>query len=211
MRRGFTLVELMVVIGIMAVLMMISVPLFQRFSRGQSLAGACRVFQKTFGLARWEALRKRERVRIVFTKTALWTYRDSDGYGDGQPIPLPRGITFVYNFGDPPGLSAPDDFPLPEEITRETTGKAFPGKVEFLIDGTVNFSGGLQDVPGPKVEEIRLFDPNREITRRIPRDIRTDIVIERRGDSKVGYVDIEPSTGRVRFKVLEAEFKEAGE
>ncbi|MCZ6688031.1 MAG: type II secretion system protein [Planctomycetota bacterium] len=206
------MIELLVVIGIMSILMMISVPLFQQFARGQDLADAGRIFQQTIRKARWEAISRRERVRIIFTATALGLYYDSSGYGeDFEPIRLPRGLTYTYNFGDPPGLSPPDEFPRPDEITNSKTGREFEGVVEILRDGSISFRGGFEDIPQPYVDEIRLFDPNRQIARRIPRDVKTDIVFKRRGESKQCYVDIMPNTGRAVFVVLEAEREVAAE
>lgn len=206
MRRGFTLVELMVVMGIIGILMLVSVPLFQRFWRGQQLSDGGRVMQQAFREARWQALTRRERTRLLFTKTAIGIYRNGEGYGEEfKKIMLPKGVTYTYNFGGRPYLSPPDDFPPVEEIRDESTGNDFPGKVEFRRDGTVNFGGGFEDVPGPKIDDIRLFDPNREIRKRIPRDVLTDIVIDRKGDTKRCYVDILPNTGRVLFVVREAE------
>lgn len=202
------MVELMVVIGIMGIMMLISVPLFNRFARGQDLKDSGRIFQQVFRQARWEAITRRERIRIVFTKDALGIYSEKDGYGeDFEPIFLPKGVTYKYNFGEKKRLSPPDDFPLPEKISDTQTGGAFPGKIEFLIDGSINFGTPLQDRPQPRVEEIRLFDPNREINQRVPRDVLTDFILFRRGDTKVCFVDVDPNSGRVLFRVLEAERK----
>ena len=211
-RRGFTLIELLVVIGIMGIMMLVAVPLFQRFTRAQDLKNSGRLMQSVFQQARWKALSRRESVRIVFTRAALGIYTESGGYGrDFKPVPLPKSVSYVYNFGPDPDLSPPEDFPPAEEITADKTGPGFPGKIEYRRDGTVIFGGEFQDVPRPEVDDISLFDPNRTIARRIPRETRTDIVFDRPGDTKRCYIDITPSTGRVMFKVLEAELPGAEE
>lgn len=214
-KRGFTLVELLVVIGIVGFLMLISVPLFQRFARGQQLDDTGRTFRTLFNQARLMSVQQRQRVKIVFTKTALQIYTEKDGYGSPvrEPVELPQGITYIYNFGEQKGLSPPDEAPTIEELAASPseTGKEFPGTVEFLMDGTIHFGGKFQDQPQPMIDlgadkgEIRLFDPNREITTRIPATVVTDILVSRRGDTKKCYIDIYPNTGRIYFRVAEAE------
>ncbi len=215
LKRGFTLVELLVVIGIVGFLMLISIPLFQRFARGQQLDDAGRTFRTVFNRAQLMAVKERQRVRIIFTKTSLLIYTENDGYGDPvrKAALLPQGITYLYNFGEQKRLTPPDAAPSVEEIAKSPSecGPEFPGTIEFLMDGTIHFGGKFQDQPQPSImlkdgiREVRLFDPNRVIDKRIPASTITDLVVSRRGDSKKCYIDIYPNTGRVYYAVLEGE------
>ncbi len=62
---GFTLVELMVVIGLIGLLTMLAVPAFQSSNRGARLRTAVFQFNTTVSLARQTAITTRQRVLVV--------------------------------------------------------------------------------------------------------------------------------------------------
>ena len=65
-RAGFTITELLVVIGIMGLLMMIGIPTFRSASRGGGMRAAVFQLNSTFSLARQTAITTRQRVSILF-------------------------------------------------------------------------------------------------------------------------------------------------
>lgn len=65
-RRGFTLLELLVVMGIMAILMSIGTLSFISIRRGAELRGATMTIRTTLMLARQQAVTKRQPISVVF-------------------------------------------------------------------------------------------------------------------------------------------------
>lgn len=64
--KGFTLVELLVVISIMALMLAITVPAFVDIGRGSRMSGAISQLTSTLHLARQWAITQREDVSIIF-------------------------------------------------------------------------------------------------------------------------------------------------
>lgn len=122
-RLGFTLVELMIVIGIMGMLMLIAIPAFQGANRGGRMRTAIFQLNATFGMARQNAITTRqetyvllpdddpnlyanayaEHVENAFRSYAV--YGVNDGY-IGEWRVLPTGILFDPDYEkNPPSTS----------------------------------------------------------------------------------------------------------
>lgn len=69
--NGFTLVELLVVMGIMVLLMGISTMGFIGMRRGAELRGGARSIRSTLMLARQYAVTKRQTVKVAFTPSTM--------------------------------------------------------------------------------------------------------------------------------------------
>ncbi|MDZ4199645.1 MAG: prepilin-type N-terminal cleavage/methylation domain-containing protein, partial [Kiritimatiellia bacterium] len=63
---GFTLIEMLMVIGIFGILLGIAVPVFKDIGQGSKLDAASRELRGVLLLARQHAITKRETVYVVF-------------------------------------------------------------------------------------------------------------------------------------------------
>lgn len=114
-RRGFTLAELLIVMGIIAVIFAIAVPRFEDIGRGGKMRAALNELRSTLALARQWAIANREEVFVVLPDdfsgvyTGLSTneyakalrsyaiYTRNRGYIKDWTY-LPRGVYFVDNY-----------------------------------------------------------------------------------------------------------------
>ena len=136
-RKGFTLVELMVVVVIIAILVMVAAPVFQGATRGGALRSASFTFSTALTLARQAAITQRQYIYVIIpdNNPALFSanpreaekaykafapYSRKDGYMAEWTM-LPPGIVFNPTFAV--GLAATrnifvkdaliDDLPFP--------------------------------------------------------------------------------------------------
>jgi prepilin-type N-terminal cleavage/methylation domain-containing protein len=68
--RGVTLIELMIAIGVFAVLIAVAIPSFQEFRDRSGLRGAADQVVSFWGNARFEALRRNSLVKVGFVENA---------------------------------------------------------------------------------------------------------------------------------------------
>lgn len=114
---GFTLLELLVVMGIMTLLMSIGVAGFMGMRRGAEIRGAASLVQSTMMLARQQAVTKRRTVEVHFFKTT-----QANGIRVFEVIP---NVTTNLVHGDvllPPGVEF-DPSP-PNSIDFKPSGQA---------------------------------------------------------------------------------------
>lgn len=135
-RVGFSLVELMVVISIMAALAAISAPVLQQLQGGTSITDAAIQLQSSLASAREQARSRNEPrgVRLIADDTepelvrTLMYIRQSDPLRSGK-------ATFVYNPASPPSPSQPIQVQLPTTSTflNPSSNTATTSEVGSLI------------------------------------------------------------------------------
>ena len=83
-QKGFTLIELIVVMGIMGILATFAVPTFQNYIRNQNLKTAARGITSDFFATREKALSENVRYRITFDQASN-SYTIARGTYSGTP------------------------------------------------------------------------------------------------------------------------------
>ena len=252
-RRGFTLMEMLVVISIIIVMTALSIPAISKFLEGQSLAQSGRVVQSAFNEARRAAITQRVRNYLVFFSAedpsrpginlhAMRRYRERVGY-DGEAQSLIAGVQFdIQGVGGgtvvPTGLTTPTAGRangievvifegMPDEGNTELFGttrrpnQQITGWIEFRQDGTINLeSDKLKPKIPPEIGSENLFDLNAfiEVNQTTFDQISgvggsaptVDMCLRESGDFTVDkrcFLDIDPNTGRVSFRVLQVSVK----
>lgn len=165
-RLGFTLVELLVTVGIMAVIITLTIPSFTGLGRGAKMDSALSGLKSTFSLARQWSITHRDTVYVVFpsgrvrSDTGIYAYRtymvfsENDQEMIREPASLPEGVIF-----EPDQLQKLDKN-LPEWIDTEIsqfarganylsfeqdgslTSGATPKKIH-MIEGTSDTRGNI--------------------------------------------------------------------
>jgi prepilin-type N-terminal cleavage/methylation domain-containing protein len=130
-QQGFTLLELLTVMAIMALVMGMTMASFRGLGRGARLRGAVNTVRSSLSMARQQAVMKGQTVELRFFETdGIYGYRVwnvVEDYELGERIHMPRGIRLlpadtVIRLLPSGGASAGDD---PHTLlTLEETGRA---------------------------------------------------------------------------------------
>ncbi|RMG14287.1 MAG: hypothetical protein D6731_10535 [Planctomycetota bacterium] len=192
-RRSFTLMELLVVIGIIVILTALSVPAITKFLRGQSLTQSGRIVQSAFNEARRAAITQRAKNYLVFFRQpddarpgeylyGMIRYREKKGY-EGEAHFLLPGVQFDIDESTTAGGAASgivgqlmaSHITVFDGIPPENSGSPFTSGfvpvtptgrltwVEFQRDGTIALKGDTVNPQLPIVNGENLFDRNVDI------------------------------------------------
>ncbi|MCB1671819.1 MAG: GspH/FimT family pseudopilin [Gammaproteobacteria bacterium] len=147
--RGFTMIELMIVLAALGVLLAISLPSFQDVLDGVNTDSRVDEMITTFGLARSEAIKRGTQIHICATNTAgsdcetdEWSrgwivFEDANGDADGSTGSIDAGDEIIRVFGTGRNASAITiTAPL---VTFDTMGFNATGaiqQIEILPYGT---------------------------------------------------------------------------
>ncbi|MCP4605807.1 MAG: prepilin-type N-terminal cleavage/methylation domain-containing protein [Proteobacteria bacterium] len=122
-QRGFTLIEVVMVIAIIAILLTIAVPAINGWLPNYRLKSAARDLYSTFQMARMEAVKANERRGVSFD-AAAGTYQILSSGDDGTfgtaDDPAPKTAVVLSDYGS--GVSFG-----PGNADFQATGGAFPG------------------------------------------------------------------------------------
>lgn len=141
-KRGFTLMELMITLAIVAIVLAVGIPSFQEMMRENRLAAQTNAFLTALNLARSEAIKRGRRVTLCASADGA-TCAGDDGYQQGW-------IVFV-DASNPVGATKPtvdpgdvvlrvyEGLPSGMKLTGNTPVKWY---VSFTSDGLSRLLGG---------------------------------------------------------------------
>jgi type IV fimbrial biogenesis protein FimU len=208
--RGFTLIELMVVVAIVVLAMGIMAPTLIEFFNNQKLKNVRSHFSSAFNIARLMAITEGTAVRVVFFHEGARVYharnrafrREEEFNPDSAPGSI-TGISFELRFARRANadLMKYREWEETQHLLHAPPSEPAAGQcsvdklvaIEFQRDGTVTWLGGT-DVPTVKFSA----DP--------PLD--ADLIVLQDGNLEALYLDVR-ATGQVRAKFGPAPAREA--
>lgn len=233
-RRSFTLMELLVVIGIIIVMTAMSIPAVKKFMDGQRLSQSGRILQSAFNEARRAAITQRTRQYLLFFRETtpsqqlqygVVRYRERFGYeGDAQRLLPHVEVDMSGPHPDPliAGLATGLNVPVFEGIPPQNYSTFFGasnalrpqptagiGWIQFNRDGTITLDPPLNpNLPPPASTASSVFDLNNQLTTAIPDSTTTQVDMNLRETGRTDvdkrcFIDVDPNTGRLRFRVVE--------
>lgn len=233
-RRSFTLMELLVVIGIIIVMTAMSIPAVKKFMDGQRLSQSGRILQSAFNEARRAAITQRTRQYLLFFRETnasqqlqygVVRYRERFGYeGDAQRLLPHVEVDMSGPHSDPliAGLATGLNVPVFEGIPPQNYSTFFGasnalrpqatagiGWIQFNRDGTITLDPPLNaNLPPPASTASSVFDLNNQLNTAIPDSTTTQVDLNLRETGRTDvdkrcFIDVDPNTGRLRFRVVE--------
>ncbi|BBM82052.1 pilus assembly FimT family protein [Candidatus Uabimicrobium amorphum] len=181
-RKGFTLLELLIVIAIISFVASLSAPIFVKFTRNRRLKASGQMLQSMFTKARSVAISKKSETRVVFFVDD--TTEELTKNGVSTSITGVLNSIHIYRLDRSNNTFVLHEEPrlLPDR-TRFTTPAANKIYI-FLPSGELHFQGDKGNDPEESDD--------------------TDIVIEElSNEDKSCYIDVVRNTGRVVVFVRE--------
>lgn len=155
MRKNFTLVEILVVLGLMAILLFIALPAFEKLAKGSGVSLAARNLTSKLGMARGYAITNREYVAVLMPTTGLPNDYLFRGYKlcTVSATPASAGPPVVYTFRRWLPSEKWEFTPNGTAINHINSQRHEPGTDSNVITGTwATFSG--EEVSAVNLTEI---------------------------------------------------------
>lgn len=213
-RGGFTLVELLVVIGIMGVLLVVATPMFNGMTRSAGMKGATMQLRTTLSLARQWAITHRQLTCVVFpvnpayeldkgtgvysrVKRAYNVYAVngvSNGVYEGEFIRdwtyLPEGV-FFYD-GAHAGLKSDDNI-----LTWKNSGAEYsPVKIFYPSNGVPHEMACISFKPDGTT--MRLTDMVRKPSVYLAEGYRDDYAVVQYRTNSVTVLELSSLAGQIK-------------
>lgn len=186
-RSGFTLIELMVVVGLMGLLLAFAIPAFQGIGRSAGINAAVQELRTTVSLARQWAITQRQSAFVVFPDELLTYTEESapkalraysvfsgDEYIKGwtflpqnvifDPVFEPQAAVNLWSTGSDTGTLTDVPFPLNDSGQQELRSVEFRtrGNTRFTANKTIFLTEGFVPVTGASVGDP-VFLPGRMV------------------------------------------------
>ena len=147
-RRGFTLVELLVVVAMLGIIMLIGIPTFQRLFHRAKIEGIARETTVLMNLARFEAIKRGVPVVVQIDPVVGEVFSFVDVHGGLDPVQPPDGVFAAI----PGAVPRTTDYELGRLPLPAGVSFSFQALLDYAsVDGFVN--PGNPDPP----DEMAIF------------------------------------------------------
>jgi prepilin-type N-terminal cleavage/methylation domain-containing protein len=189
-QKGFTLIEMLVVVVIIAIMAGMALPSMSSFMRQRKLKGAGGMIMGMCTETRARAIAQRERQYLVFLVNNT-SYNPSPATGPNSIRGPLSGANTIYSFDsdatdDPAKHQLISMERMPEFTQFDNPPITDNFYLNFYPDGTISFNGGITDL------NVEVDDDG---------SANTDIVISQQKIDLKCYIDIIANTGRSRYRV----------
>lgn len=141
--RGFTIIELMVTIAIVAIILMLGVPSFSSLLQNHKLTSAAKSFTEGLQVARTEAIRRNTSVEFVLSSAPLTGVADNDAAGAVQSVTGPNWVVRVPSGTGPVTYAAVEAKAAQDSSAGTATSVTVVGAVASGAPVSTTFAGTI--------------------------------------------------------------------